>query len=56
MQSIQALYNNDLPGLMAYIKQPVRKRKDFPEMPEQDYLGDKTIKAIANYILHELEK
>lgn len=56
MQSIQALYNNNLPGLMAYIKQPVRKRKDFPEMPEQDYLGDKTIKAIANYILHELEK
>jgi parallel beta-helix repeat protein len=56
MQSIQALYGKDTVTLAEYITSPIRKRKDFPEMPQQDYLGEKTINAISNYILNELEQ
>lgn len=54
-QIIQALYMDDPEGLMAYIKDPTKKRPDFPEMPSQAYLGDETLKAVADYML-ALEK
>lgn len=56
VQSIKALYGKDVDALKAYITKPVRKREDFPEMPEQDYLGEETLEAISKYILFELEK
>ena len=40
---------------MAYIKDPTKKRPDFPEMPSQAYLGDETLRAVADYML-ALEK
>ncbi len=55
VQTIQALYLDDPEGLVAYIKNPVKKRPDFPEMPSQAYLGDETLKAVADYML-ALEK
>lgn len=55
MQSIQALYGSDVEALVKYIEEPIRRRPDFPEMPAQGYLGDETLRAIAQYILFELE-
>ncbi|NNL57193.1 MAG: cytochrome-c peroxidase, partial [Pseudomonadales bacterium] len=51
VQSIQALYQGDAEALASYIAQPVKKRKDFPEMPPQDYLGEQTMLAVARYML-----
>lgn len=56
IQSIQALYGKDIKALKEYITKPVRKREDFPEMPEQDYLGEETLEAISKYILFDLEQ
>lgn len=56
MQAIKAMYDNNIDGLKDYIAKPVRKRKDFPEMPAQDYLGEETIQAISHYILHDLKQ
>ena len=55
VQTIQALYMDDPEGLAAYIKNPTKKRPDFPEMPPQGNLGDETLQAVAEYML-ELEK
>jgi parallel beta-helix repeat protein len=55
VQIIQALYMGDPEGLAAYIKNPTKKRPDFPEMPSQGYLGDETLAAVAEYML-KLEK
>lgn len=52
--SIKALYDDDVDALVDYIANPVRKREDFGEMPSQAYLGEETLKAIANYILFDL--
>jgi len=51
VQTIQALYLDDPEGLAAYIAAPTKKRPDFPEMPPQDYLGEETLKAVAEYML-----
>ena len=51
---IKALYQGNPDGLAAYAARPQRKRKDFAEMPRQDYLGEEVLKAVANYILTEL--
>ena len=56
MQSIQALYKDDLAALVEYVKSPVVKREGFPEMPPQAYLGDENLDAIADYILNKLGK
>lgn len=56
MQSIKALYAENPQGLIAFARKPERKRLDFPEMPAQAYLGDETLKAIADYILKDLGK
>ena len=55
VQTIQALYMDDPEGLVEYIKNPIKKRPDFPEMPPQGYLGDETLSAVAEYML-QLEK
>lgn len=56
IQSIKAIYGEDVAALQKYITEPVRKREDFPEMPAQDYLGEETLHAISQYILFDLEK
>jgi len=55
MQAIQAMYADNLTGLEKYIASPVRKRKDFAEMPPQSYLGEENISAIAKYVLFDLK-
>lgn len=55
MLAVKALYQGNPDGLAKYAAQPVRKRKDFPEMPRQDYLGEDVLKAVAGYILNDLK-
>ncbi len=55
MIAIKALYQGDPDGLAAYAANPKRKRKDFAEMPRQDYLGGDVLKAVATYVLTELK-
>lgn len=50
-QIIQALYKDNPQALADYIANPVRKRKDFPEMPPQNYLSEETRLAVAEYML-----
>lgn len=54
MIAVKAIYQGNAEGLAKYAANPVRKRKDFPEMPNQDYLGEEVLKAVANYILTDL--
>lgn len=51
VQTIQALYLENPEGLVEYIANPVKKRPDFPEMPSQSYLGEETMRAVAEYML-----
>lgn len=55
MLAVKALYQNNAEGLAKYAANPVRKRKDFPEMPKQDYLGVEVLQAVSNYILNDLK-
>jgi len=55
MLAVKALYQGNAEGLAKYAANPVRKRKDFAEMPKQDYLGEDVLKAVANYILTDLK-
>lgn len=55
MLAIKALYQGNPDGLAQYAAKPVRKRKDFAEMPNQDYLGADVLKAVAEYILTDLK-
>ncbi len=50
-QVIQALYNNNPQGIADYINAPVHKRKDYPEMPPQNYLSEETRLAVAEFML-----
>lgn len=54
MVAIRALYEGNPDGLAKYAASPVRKRKDFAEMPKQDYLGPEVLRAVADYILNDL--
>lgn len=54
MIAIKALYANNAKGMAEWIAKPVHKRKDYPEMPPQDYLPAEVRVAVANYILDEL--
>ncbi len=51
IQQIQALYFDNPRGLADYLRQPIKKRDDYPEMPSQAYLGDETLDAVAKYVL-----
>lgn len=55
MMAIKALYQGNPDGLAKFAANPVRKRKDFAEMPQQDYLGEDVLKAVAGYILNDLK-
>lgn len=55
MIAVKALYQGNPDALARYAASPVRKRKDFAEMPRQDYLGEDVLKAVANYILNDLK-
>lgn len=55
MMAIKAIYQNNPDGLAQYAANPQRKRRDFAEMPKQDYLGTEVLKSVANYILTELQ-
>ena len=48
---IQALYMDNPHGLAEYIADPVKKREDYPEMPNQSYLDEETRLAVAEYML-----
>lgn len=51
VQIIQALYMDNPDGLAKYIAKPIKKREDYPEMPPQNYLDEKTRLAVAQYML-----
>jgi parallel beta-helix repeat protein len=51
VQIIQALYMENPQGIADYIANPTRKRDDYPEMPPQNYLDEKTRLAVAKYML-----
>lgn len=55
MIAVRALYQGNPDDLAKYAAAPVRKRKDFAEMPKQDYLGEEVLKAVSNYILTDLK-
>jgi len=54
MITIKALYGKDEQRLASWISHPTHKRKDYPEMPAQDYLPEGLRLALAHYILNEL--
>jgi len=51
VQIIQALYMDNPQGLADYINAPIKKRDDYPEMPPQNYLDEKTRLAVAKFML-----
>ncbi|MBC8767834.1 right-handed parallel beta-helix repeat-containing protein [Arenibacter sp. BSSL-BM3] len=48
---IQAIHKDNPQGIVDYITAPKNLRKDYPEMPPQDYLSDEAKMAVAVYIL-----
>lgn len=51
IQIIQALYMDNPQGIADFIASPTKKREDYPEMPPQNYLDEKTRLAVAEYLL-----
>lgn len=49
--TIQALYKNNPQGIVDYITNPVHKRKDYPEMPPQNYMTEATRLEVAKFML-----
>ncbi len=49
--AIQALYMDNPQGIADYIANPVHKRKDYPEMPPQDYLSPDLRLEVAKFLL-----
>ena len=52
---VKALYQGNVAELVKYVKNPVKKRSGFAEMPKQDYLGDEVLNEVAKYILNDLK-
>ena len=50
-QIIKDIYVDNPQGIVNYITKPFNLRKDFPDMPPQDYLSDAAKMAVAEYIL-----
>jgi len=48
---IQAIHKGKPQSIVDYISNPKNIRDDYPEMPPQNYLGDKAKMAVAEYIL-----
>jgi len=55
IMSVKALYQGNVAELVKYVKNPVKKRSGFAEMPKQDYLGDEVLNEVAKYILNDLK-
>lgn len=51
VQVIQALYMDNPQGIADFIAAPTKKREDYPEMPPQNYLDEKTRLAAAKFML-----
>jgi len=51
VQVIQALYMDNPQGIADFIAAPTKKRDDYPEMPPQNYLDEKTRLAAAKFML-----
>jgi len=51
VQVIQALYMDNPQGIADFIASPTKKRDDYPEMPPQNYLDEKTRLAAAKFML-----
>ena len=49
--TIQALYAGMPEKMAEWIKNPTKKRPDYPEMPPQNYLPDEVLLEVAKYIL-----
>ena len=50
-QIIKEIYVDNPQGIVNYITKPHNLRKDFPDMPPQDYLSADAKMAVAEYIL-----
>jgi len=48
---LQIIYKDNPQGIVDYITKPIHRRKEFPEMPPQDYLPDETKMAVAKFLL-----
>jgi parallel beta-helix repeat protein len=55
MIAIQAMYRDNPEGLASYVTKPKKNWPGYPEMPPQNYLPEEALKAVANYIVYELE-
>jgi len=51
---VQALWADDVEGMAEWIKNPTRRREDYPPMPPIDYLTDEVRLAVARFIIEEL--
>lgn len=49
--TIQALYKDNPRGIADFIANPVHKRKDYPEMPPQNYLSEEMRMEVAKFML-----
>lgn len=49
--ALQAIYKDNPQGIADYIVNPVHKRKDYPEMPPQNYLSEETRLEVAKFML-----
>ena len=56
MVVIKALYKDQPQALADWIAAPTHKRKDYPEMPPQNYLSPDVRAELARYILEDLKK
>ncbi|MCK0134730.1 parallel beta-helix domain-containing protein [Arenibacter sp. S6351L] len=48
---LQAIHHDNPQGIVDYITAPKNLRKDYPEMPPQNYLSEEAKMAVAEYIL-----
>lgn len=49
--TIQAIYKDNPQGIADYIAKPVHKRKDYPEMPPQNYMSEEMRLEVAKFML-----
>ncbi len=54
MSEIKTLYAGKADVMAEWITMAEKKRADYPEMPPQGYLSDKTRLAVSEYILNDL--
>lgn len=51
IEEIQKKYKDNPEGIVAFATKPKKVRPGFPEMPTQFYLGEKKLRAVAEFIL-----